>query len=88
MGDHEVVAFLTHLAVQRKVAAATQAIALNALVFLYNKALEIPLNQISDFKHSSRQRKLPAVLTREEVPFSKHCHSLFKGFLLPSWHVK
>ncbi len=57
------VAFLTHLAVQRNVAAATQAIALNALVFLYNKVLEKPLNQISDFKHSSRQRKLPTVVS-------------------------
>ena len=67
MGDGEVKAFLTHLAVQRNVAAATQRIALNALVFLYNKVLEKPLNQIGDFKRSSIQRKLPTVLTREEV---------------------
>lgn len=67
MGDNEVEAFLTHLAVQRNVAAATQAIALNALVFLYNKVLERPLNQIGEFKRSSRQRKLPTILTREEV---------------------
>ena len=67
MGDNEVKAFLTHLAVQRNVAAATQGIALNALVFLYNKVLEKPLNQIGDFKRSSRQRKLPTVLTRDEV---------------------
>ena len=67
MGDNEVEAFLTHLAVQRNVAAATQGIALNALVFLYNKVLEKPLNQIGDFKRSSRQRKLTTVLTREEV---------------------
>lgn len=67
MGDKEVEAFLTHLAVQRNVAAATQGIALNALVFLYNKVLEKPLNQIGDFKRSARHRKLPTVLTREEV---------------------
>lgn len=67
MGDNEVEAFLTHLAVQRNVAAATQGIALNALVFLYNKVLEKPLNQIGDFKRSSKQRKLPTVLTRDEV---------------------
>ncbi|WP_430008941.1 integron integrase [Methylophaga lonarensis] len=67
MGDNEVEAFLTHLAVQRNVAAATQGIALNALAFLYNKVLEKPLNQIADFKRSSRQRKLPTVLTRDEV---------------------
>ncbi|WP_438971932.1 integron integrase [Methylophaga sp.] len=67
MGDNEVEAFLTHLAVHRNVAAATQGIALNAIVFLYNKVLEKPLNQIGDFKRSSRQRKLPTILTRDEV---------------------
>ena len=37
MSGPEVVQFLTHLAMERKVAAATQGIALNALAFLYNK---------------------------------------------------
>ena len=37
MSGLEVVQFLTHLAMERKVAAATQGIALNALAFLYNK---------------------------------------------------
>lgn len=63
----EVVRFLTFLAVERNVAAATQAIALNALVFLYDKVLEKPLGDLGAFRRSSRQRKLPEVLTREEM---------------------
>ena len=67
LGVREVEAFLTHLAVQRNVAAATQSIALNALVFLYSKVLGTPLGDIGAFRRSSRQRKLPTVLTQEEV---------------------
>ncbi len=43
MGDTDVVAFLTHLAVNRGVAASTQNQALNALVFLYRHVLNRPL---------------------------------------------
>lgn len=43
MGAPEVEAFLTHLAVTRKVSAATQNQALAALLFLYQKVLELEL---------------------------------------------
>ena len=59
--------FLTYLAVERNVAAATQSIALNALVFLYDKFLQKPLGDVSAFRRSSRQPKLPVVLTGAEV---------------------
>lgn len=59
--------FLTHLVTKRDVAAATQSIALNALVFLYDKYLQKPLGDVSAFRHSSRQPKLPVVLTHAEV---------------------
>ena len=39
LGEAEIVAFLTHLAVSRNVAASTQNQALNALVFLYKQVL-------------------------------------------------
>jgi hypothetical protein len=42
MGADEIRAFLTHLAVQGQVAAATQNGALNALVFLYRQVLKQP----------------------------------------------
>ena len=67
MGDGEVEQFLTFMAVDRKVAIATQKIVLNALVFLYNKFLERPLGDLSSFRRAKKQRKLPVVLTRSEV---------------------
>ncbi|GGW79755.1 site-specific integrase [Alteromonas halophila] len=60
-------AYLTHLAVKRKTAASTQATALNALVFLYGKYLEKPLPEDMNFLNSGRERKLPVVLTQQEV---------------------
>ena len=43
MGISEVNQFLTHLAVDRKVAASTQNQALSAIVFLYKYVLQMPL---------------------------------------------
>jgi len=60
-------AFLTHLAVNRNVSISTQKLALNALVFLYNKFLDQPLNDIAAFVRVKRQPKLPTVLTESEV---------------------
>ncbi len=59
--------FLTHLAVKKMVAKSTQSLALNALVFLYNKFLEQPLGDASQFRRTKRQAKLPIVLTELEV---------------------
>jgi integron integrase len=67
MGDREVTEYLTHLAVKRNHAANTQASALNALVFLYDKYLQNPLNKELDFVNSGRGKKLPVVLTIAEV---------------------
>jgi integron integrase len=67
MGDAEVEKFLTFLAVERNVAAATQSAALNALAFLYNRYLDQPLTGIENYRRARRQRSLPVVLTRREV---------------------
>lgn len=66
MGGKEIAAFLTYLAVQRKVSASTQNQALNALVFLYKKVLEIPLGDFG-FRNARTGKRLPVVLSREEV---------------------
>jgi integron integrase len=66
MGNEEVSRFLTHLAVNRNVASATQNQALNALVFLYRKVLDMEIDGI-DAHRAKRPRKLPTVLSREEV---------------------
>lgn len=67
LGATEVEEFLTYLAVKRQVATATQSIALNAIVFLYAKFFERPLDDIGAFRRSTRQRKLPEALSPPEV---------------------
>lgn len=67
LGPVEVNAFLTWLAAERKVAAATQNLALNALVFLYAKVLQQPLGQIGEIVRAKRSARIPCVLTHEEA---------------------
>ncbi len=55
------------LAVERKVAAATQKIVLNALPFLYSEFIDQPLNNKSSFQRVRCQQKILVVLTRAEV---------------------
>ena len=59
--------FLTPLAVEQNVAAATQNQALAALLFLYEQVLEQPLNRIEGVVRARKPSRLPAVLTRDEV---------------------
>lgn len=67
MGETEVCAFLTHLAVDGKVAAATQNQALNALVFLYRHVLDRPLGEFAGIVRAKRPVRVPVVLTVSEV---------------------
>ena len=67
MGKEQVEAFLSHLASHRKVSVSTQRQALNALVFLYHRVLDIPLGDDIEPVKARRQRSLPVVLTQEEV---------------------
>jgi len=65
--EAKVEAFLTYLAVQRKVAISTQNQAMNALVFLYKRVLDKPLEKTVDAVRSTKNRKIPVVLTQDEV---------------------
>lgn len=67
MGERDVERFLTFLAVERKVSAATQKLALNAIAFLYNRFLNRPLVDLREFRRSKIPPKLPVVLSRLEV---------------------
>jgi len=67
LGEPEINAFLTHLAVKDRVAASTQTQALAALLFLYRHVLEIPFPKLETLIRAKRPRRLPVVLTREEV---------------------
>ena len=67
MGNTEVELFLSHLANQQNVAQGTQSQALNALSYLYKEILSTPLSLNLNFNKSQRARKLPVVLTKDEV---------------------
>lgn len=67
LGEREVVAFLTHLAVDRKLAAATQAQALAALQFLYRHVLDRPLTGMGGVPKAAAPVRLPVVLSAGEV---------------------
>jgi integron integrase len=75
MGENEVIAFLNHISTVKKSAGNTQANALNALVFLYREILEAPLSIDMKYIRSSRQQKLPIVLTQFEVQGLLSCVS-------------
>jgi integron integrase len=66
MGEKEVEAFLTHLAVNRRVAASTQNQALGAIRLLYRHVLEKDLGSL-DAVRATRPKRLPTVLSKEEV---------------------
>ena len=67
MGAPEVEAFLTHLAVERKVSASTQNQAKAALLFLYKQVLGIDLPWLAEIVTAKASRRLPVVLTQREV---------------------
>lgn len=67
MAETEIAAFLTHLAVERRVSASTQNQALNALLFLYKQIIGREIGLIQGVVRAKRPERLPVVMTREEV---------------------
>lgn len=67
MGTVEIRAYLSHLALERQVAASTQTVALSALLFLYRQVLQIELPYIDNIERAKRPERLPVVFTRAEV---------------------
>jgi len=67
MGADEVTRFLSALVRDRQVSASTQNQALAALLFLYGEVLEVRLPWLSEIVRASPSRRLPVVLSREEV---------------------
>jgi integron integrase len=67
MGATEVEAFLTWLADEPQVATATHKQALSALLFLHTKVLQVNTDWIKDLDRPRVRRRLPVVLSREEV---------------------
>jgi len=67
MGETEINAFVTHLAVDEGVGASTQTQALSALLFLYRHVLARELPDLDKVVRAKRPGRLPTVLTRAEV---------------------
>ena len=67
LGAAEVSAFLTDLAVERRVAASTQNQAKSAILFLYRVVLLVELPWLDEIVVAKGARRLPVVLTSHEV---------------------
>jgi integron integrase len=65
--EEDLKSFLSFLAVERKVSAATQRIAFHALLFLYRNILGVEINGLGTVVPSRIPKRLPVVLTKEEV---------------------
>lgn len=67
MGEREVTAFLSWLALERRVSAATQNQALAALLFLYRNVLQCDLAWLDGLVRAKPPGRLPVVLSRTEA---------------------
>jgi integron integrase len=67
LGERDVSTFLSSLAINGRVAAATQNQALNALLFLYKEVLKRELGFVPGALRVKRPPKVPVVLSPEEV---------------------
>lgn len=65
--EQDLKSFLSYLAVELKVSAATQKVAFNALLFLFRNVLAKEINGLSTVVASKVPRRLPVVLTKEEI---------------------
>ena len=77
MAEAEVTVFLTHLAREGQVAAATQNQALSALLFLYKEVLRQEIGWLDGVERATRPRRVPVVLTRDEIhKIFAHLHGI------------
>jgi len=86
--EDKINAFLSRLATKRNVAAATQNVALNAVVFLYRDVKKEPLGDFSQFKRAKKPHRLPVVLSKNETSIllshTKGTHWLIASILYGS----
>ncbi len=67
LSQQDVKDFLTHLAVEKNVAASTQNQAFNALLFLFKQVLKTEFGEITDVPRAKRRASVPVVLSRTEI---------------------
>ncbi len=66
MGEAEINAFLTYLAVKKKISSSTQTQALSALLFLYRHVLNREIGDLEIIR-ARKPKRLPVVMTKSEV---------------------
>ena len=67
MSRFEIEGFLTWLATERQVAPSTHSQALSALLFLYQKVLNMPVPWMDEIGRPKAQHRLPVVMSHDEV---------------------
>ncbi len=67
MGETEIRQYISHLAVDARISASTQTVALSALLFLYREVLKKDLPYVKNIERAKRGKRLPVVFTRSEV---------------------
>ena len=76
LAEAEISQYLEYLVLRRKVSASTQSQALNALIFFYKQVIAKELDETITFTRSKKPKRLPVVLSRDEV---RRLFSEFKG---------
>ena len=88
MGKEEIEAFLTYLAVERKVSSSTQNQAFNAILFLYRDVLEISLDETLNAVRAKKPARIPVVMSHDEamkvIHFLKGTNHLMANLLYGS----
>lgn len=88
MGEVELSSFLNYLVNKENVSASTQNQALTAIIFLYKQVLNIELGELPEFQYARKPKRLPVVLTQEEVKsvfvYLKEPHKTIVGLLYGS----
>ena len=67
LSQQDVIDFLTFLAVEKQVSAASQNLAFNALLFLFKHVLKRDFGEIKGVVRAKRKPYIPVVLSREEI---------------------
>ena len=67
MAETEIREFISDLAVNARISASTQTVALSALLFLYREVLKRDLPYVDHIERAKPSRKIPVVFTRREV---------------------
>jgi len=78
MGNAEIEAFLSHLAVEGRGSTSTQNQALSALLFLYREVLHLEMSGI-DAVRAKRPQYVPTVLTKQEaIALLQPCDGIYQ----------